>query len=145
MTDYDKDFKTDPHQRPQITNVSWEPSAPFAGDSVKFTPTVSVVDPAQDLLVSRSAQTPVDSSNKDSLASVFRWDISGFSNPKYDFSPADIFERSGEFNLMLTVADQRNDCGQNGDEACECRYQTAMPGTGVVVSKPKPYFREVKP
>ncbi|HEY4519254.1 MAG TPA: hypothetical protein VJK01_02760, partial [Candidatus Paceibacterota bacterium] len=150
LTEYKKDFRTDPHQRPQIS-VAWYPFAPFAGQEVNFTPTVYVYSDSQTTL---TADTVVDAGNKDTLTSAFNWSFDLDGVPPADQNSNTFFTsltypnsspKNSPFGFSLTVADATGDvCGASGADPCSCVYQTAF-GSGIIVSKPAPNFKEVKP
>lgn len=144
-------FKTDPHQRPYISGITWQPLAYFAGDTsgVTFTPSVKVYSPLTAVLGDLTAQQPLDGANYFSYTSNILWNFATSSSSIYssaNFSPIIVFG-SGNYSISLTVADNTsNVCGPNQNEPCACTYLSNYgSGGGIDVPKPRPNFREIKP
>lgn len=144
-------FKTDPHQRPYISGITWQPPAYFAGDpaGVTFTPSVKVYTPATDPGDLTANQPILSDSDENAYTSLFSWKFATSStdtNPisADNFSPSRVFNYSGKYNISLTVADATGDvCGPDSNELCECALNDTI--NPFNVSKPKPYFKEIKP
>ncbi|MBI3685351.1 hypothetical protein HY250_03020, partial [Candidatus Azambacteria bacterium] len=138
LTQYQSsDLLTEAHQRP-APFFMWSPQAPFVGDQVNF-------DAASSTVWGGSGMVPADVTN-----AYFGWSFTGINSPTVSNS----YTASGIAIPTLSVRDTNpssvcytsvaTDTTQT--EACQCATSTdAFLNGGITVSKPRPFFREIKP
>jgi len=158
---------TDPHQRP-VVNFTWDPLSPFAGKSATF----NAIDPAAS--VRPSAAFPNDPPAPGGESKVYVAGVSSGTNADQVLNAANAtllwnfgcasctpvtstqlnspvsFNTSGRFSPRLSVTDNAgNVCysitgsDATADNPCYCPLQ--LSADSMIVSKPPPTFREIKP
>ncbi len=129
-------FKTDPHQRPLVSFTS-TPLAPFAGDTINFDAGSSQV---------RSGTAFVFVTSGVTANAILRWIAQAVTlSSSSGITTSAVYPSSGIFNISLSVTDQAGSVcfGPTGSsEVCLCALTKPA---AVNISRPKPFFREIKP